>query len=185
MRYVRSIQREKPRRVLCITPLRLSWMKLLQRTTGYAKMHEGLRRKDNMNLPTIGKLVAGLQGIVPPEQEAVVFATAASELSIRKADQARAFTSLGEALAFQFRCRMPGGFLNFSTWTYTVPSQTVNPAQFLRPPLVFIRKCRVYAVAGLGLLPSAIKRRRSPYDPFDSWEAHKRHALHETCTLLP
>lgn len=71
----------------------------------------------------------GVQGVVRPEQEAVVWATAAASLSASQEERAAALLRLGEAVAFQFFCRMPGGFLNFSAWTPLVVAPAPAPAQ--------------------------------------------------------
>jgi hypothetical protein len=55
--------------------------------------------------------------VVRPEQEAVVWATTAASLTSAETERATALLQLGQAVAFQFFCRMPGGFLNYSPWT--------------------------------------------------------------------
>eukprot|EP00873_Tetraselmis_striata_P015149 jgi/Tetstr1/435413/TSEL_024322.t1 len=73
------------------------------------------------------------EGVVRPEQEAVVWATAAASLSASQEERAAALLRLGEAVAFQFFCRMPGGFLNFSAWTPLVVAPAPAPAQQQEP----------------------------------------------------
>jgi hypothetical protein len=80
------------------------------------------RRKRTSLYKTPSRAILGVwtlcsQGFVPPEQDAVVYATTSAMLTSRKAEKAVALLNLGEALSFQFCCSMPGGFLNFEAWT--------------------------------------------------------------------